>query len=209
MNLSEVHELADALLFAWYPGEEGGTAAADIMFGSVSPSGRLPITFPKSLDQLPAYEDYSMKGRTYRYMTKEPMYPFGFGLSYAKFDYSDLKLSKESISKKESTTLTCKVTNTSNQSADEIVQLYITANSKVLDSPLFSLKGIQRVSLKPGSSQEISFVVSPQMLNQINEKGEKELKKGSYTLSIGGSLPTKRSLDLGATPTLGKTVSVK
>ena len=209
MNLSEVHELADALLFAWYPGEEGGTAAADIMFGNVCPSGRLPITFPKSLDQLPAYEDYSMKGRTYRYMTKEPMYPFGFGLSYAKFDYSDVKLSKESISKKESTLLTCKVTNTSNQSADEIVQLYITANSKVLDSPLFSLKGVQRVSLKPGSSQEISFVVSPQMLNQINEKGEKELKKGSYTLSIGGSLPTKRSLDLGASPTLRKIVSVK
>jgi beta-glucosidase len=209
MNLSEVHELADALLFAWYPGEEGGTAAADIMFGRVSPSGRLPITFPKSLEQLPAYEDYSMSGRTYRYMTKEPMYPFGFGLSYAKFDYSDLALSKERISKKESTTLTCKVTNTSDESADEIIQLYITANSKELDSPLFSLKGVQRISLNPGSSQEISFVVSPQMLNQINEKGEKELKKGDYTISIGGSLPTKRSLDLGASQTLSKTITVK
>jgi beta-glucosidase len=202
MNLSEVHELADAVIFAWYPGEEGGTAAADILFGKVSPSGRLPITFPKSLDQLPPYEDYSMKGRTYRYMTEEPMYPFGFGLSYAKFEYSDIKLSKESIGKKENTVLTCKLTNSSDQNADEIVQLYITANPEISEGPLFSLKGVQRVSLKPGGNQQVSFVISPEMLIQINEKGEKELKKGVYEISVGGSLPTKRSLKLGASPTL-------
>src|SRR5476649_1514046 len=94
MNLSEIHELADAVLLVWYPGEEGGNAVADIIFGKASPSGKLPITFPKSLSQLPAYENYSMAGRTYRYMTAEPMYPFGFGLSYAKFSYSGLALSK-------------------------------------------------------------------------------------------------------------------
>ncbi len=209
MNLSEVHELADAVLFAWYPGEEGGTAAADILFGNVSPSGRLPITFPKSLDQLPPYEDYSMKGRTYRYMTKEPMYPFGFGLSFAKFDYSELKLTKESIGQQENTILSCVITNTSEQSADEIAQLYISPKTKQMNSPLFSLKGVKRVSLKPGESKEVSFVVSPDMLNQINEKGEKELKKGGYQLSVGGSLPTKRSLALGASPTLSKTLSVR
>ncbi len=209
MNLSEVHELADAVLFAWYPGEEGGTAAADILFGNVSPSGRLPITFPKSLDQLPPYEDYSMKGRTYRYMTKEPMYPFGFGLSFAKFDYSELKLTKESIGQQENTILSCVITNTSEQSADEIAQLYISPKTKQMNSPLFSLKGVKRVSLKPGESKEVSFVVSPDMLNQINEKGEKELKKGVYQLSVGGSLPTKRSLALGASPALSKTLSVR
>ena len=209
MNLSEVHELADAVLFAWYPGEEGGTAAADILFGNVSPSGRLPITFPKSLDQLPPYEDYSMKGRTYRYMTKEPMYPFGFGLSFAKFDYSELKLTKESIGQQENTILSCVITNTSEQSADEIAQLYISPKTKQMNSPLFSLKGVKRVSLKPGESKEVSFVVSPDMLNQINEKGEKELKKGGYQLSVGGSLPTKRSLALGASPALSKTLSVR
>ena len=209
MNLSEVHEIADALLFAWYPGEEGGTAAADILFGNTAPSGRLPITFPKSLDQLPPYEDYSMKGRTYRYMTKEPMYPFGFGLSYARFEYADVKLSKESIKKKENTTLSCTVKNTSDHSADEIIQLYVTAKIKDIENPLFSLKGVQRISLKPGESQKVSFEVSPDLLEQINEEGKKELKKGDYLLSIGGSLPTKRSLDLGASPGLSATLRIK
>lgn len=209
MNLTEVHELSDALLFAWYPGEEGGTAAADILFGNVSPSGRLPITFPKSLDQLPAYEDYSMEGRTYRYMTKEPMYPFGFGLSYADFEYSNISLSEERISKKENTVLTCEIKNKSDQKGDEIVQLYISSDSNIDQSPLFSLKGVQRVSLNPGESQQVSFTVSPDMLSLVNEKGERENVKGNFTLYVGGSLPTERSLSLGASKTLQKVLKVK
>ena len=92
--LGEVEDMVDAILFVWYPGMEGGRAVADVLFGDVSPAGKLPLTFPKSLDQLPAFDDYSMKGRTYRYMTEEPLYPFGFGLSYSRFEYSDLKLDK-------------------------------------------------------------------------------------------------------------------
>ena len=105
MNLEEVHELADAVLMVWYPGEEGGNAVADVIFGKVSPSGRLPITFPRSLDDLPPYEGYSMNGRTYKYMEAEPMYPFGYGLSYAQFDYSEVRLSEKGIRKGNS--LTC------------------------------------------------------------------------------------------------------
>ena len=89
--------MVDAILFVWYPGMEGGRAVADVLFGDVSPAGKLPITFPKSLDQLPAFDDYSMKGRTYRYMTEEPLYPFGFGLSYSRFEYSELQLDKAAI----------------------------------------------------------------------------------------------------------------
>ncbi|MEL4456842.1 glycoside hydrolase family 3 C-terminal domain-containing protein [Lutimonas vermicola] len=198
MNLSEVHDIADAVLFAWYPGEEGGNAAADILFGHVSPSGRLPITFPKSLDQLPAYEDYSMKGRTYRYMTQEPMYPFGYGLSYAKFMYSGLKLSKEKIRKKENTTLYCTVKNSSEVDGDEIVQLYISANNKDIESPLFSLKAVERISLKAGESKTMTFDISPEMLSLINENGEKVQYKGSFQIFASGSLPTERSRNLGA-----------
>ena len=97
MAIPEVHEMADAVLLAWYPGEEGGRAVADVIFGDESPSGRVPITFPVSLDQLPPYEDYSMAGRTYRYMTEEPLYPFGFGLSYASFSYGEISLDRDSI----------------------------------------------------------------------------------------------------------------
>ena len=126
MDLTEVQELADAVLLVWYPGEEGGTAVADILFGNVSPSGRLPITFPKSLDQLPAFEDYSMKGRTYKYMNEEPLYPFGFGLSYTTFTYDDLKAATTAISKNETIKLQVKVTNSGKVKSDEVTQVYIS-----------------------------------------------------------------------------------
>ena len=95
--LGEVEDMVDAILFVWYPGMEGGRAVADVLFGDVSPSGKLPLTFPKSLDQLPAFDDYSMNGRTYRYMTEEPLYPFGFGLSYSRFEYSEFQLDKTNL----------------------------------------------------------------------------------------------------------------
>lgn len=208
MNLSEVHELADAVLFAWYPGEEGGNAAADIIFGNESPSGRLPMTFPKSLDQLPAYKDYSMAGRTYRYMTKEPMYPFGFGLSYADFEYSGISLSEDRIKNKASSKLTLNVKNTSEIEADEVVQLYISLEDSK-KAPLFSLKGVKRIHLLPGQSKEVSFEINPDMLSLVNEDGEKVLNKGNYKLFAGGSLPTQRSLDLGAEKGLQVTLKVK
>jgi beta-glucosidase len=196
MNLAEVQELADAVLLVWYPGEEGGHAIADIVFGKTSPSGRIPVTFPKSLDQLPAYTDYGMKGRTYRYMTAEPLYPFGFGLSYTTFDYSAIKLSSAQAAKNTPVTAETIITNTGKIASDEVVQLYITA-PQTGDNPLFSLKGFKRVNLNPGESKTVSFSLTPEVLQTINENGEAVQLPGDYHIYIGGSLPTKRSEDLG------------
>lgn len=198
MNLAEVHELADAVLMAWYPGQEGGNAVADLIFGRVSPSGRLPITFPKSLDDLPAYEDYSMTGRTYKYMEAEPMYPFGFGLTYSEFEYSELKLSKKKIKTSETLSLSVEVSNRGEFEAEEVVQLYISDVEASATVPKFELKGLERIHLKPGSSKLISFEITPEMLKLITNSGESVLEKGQFKIYVGGSSPTDRSLSLGA-----------
>ena len=209
MNLSEVHELADAVLLVWYPGEEGGNAVADIIFGRVSPSGRLPITFPKSFDQLPPYEDYSMKGRTYRYMTAEPMYPFGFGLSYATFAYSNLRLSTNVIKKNESAAATVTVSNAGKLPADEVIQLYISYEGKDAGAPLYSLKSFKRVSLAPGATQDIQFTINPSLLQLINDAGQTINPAGKYKISIAGSLPGKRSEELGAPKSVEVEITVQ
>lgn len=211
MNLTEVHELADAVLLVWYPGEEGGHAVADIIFGKASPSGRLPITFPKSFDQLPAYDDYDMEGRTYRYMKEEPLYPFGFGLSYGKFEYSDLVLSASTLRRrsKEPVSVTVKVTNTGQHAAEEVVQLYITDRESKFRTPLFTLNGVRRVSIEPGKSAEVTFKITPEMLSIVGDSGEKVLEPGTFTISVGGSLPGNRSEALGANPPLQGALTVK
>ena len=196
MNLAEVQQLADAVLLVWYPGEEGGHAISDIVFGKVSPSGRIPVTFPKSFDQLPAYTDYSMKGRTYRYMTAEPLYPFGFGLSYTSFGYSNIQLSATDVKKGAPVTAWVTVTNTGKMEGDEVVQLYIT-DPQTGENPLFSLKGFKRVGLKPGESKTVSFELTPKILQSINNDGHAVQLSGTYHVYIGGSLPTKRSEELG------------
>ncbi|GCC50305.1 glycoside hydrolase family 3 protein [Chryseotalea sanaruensis] len=209
MNLADVHELADAVLLVWYPGQEGGNAVADIVFGKISPSGRLPVTFPKSLDQLPAYEDYTMKGRTYRYMEAEPLYPFGFGLSYTQFEYSNLTLSKSSIKKNEKIEAQVTLTNKGNVVSEEVVQLYLTDVKASTTTPLYSLKGIQRITLEPGKSVVVSFTITPDMLMLVDDKGNSILEPGAFTVSIGGSLPGNRSDQLGAAKTLQTNFTVK
>jgi len=199
MNLVEVNKLADAVLLVWYPGEEGGNALADIIFGKLSPSGRLPVTFPKSLKQLPEYEDYNMTGRTYRYMKEEPMYPFGYGLSYTTFSYQDIKLSRRKIKEGKFTTVSCTITNIGQYSSDELVQLYISDDNASVDTPIFSLKGIKRIRLAPGESKEISFSIRTDMLELVNNNGESILEKGTFTIYLGGSLPSARSIELGST----------
>lgn len=205
----EVNELADAILFVWYPGEQGGKAVADVLFGDANPSGRLPITFPKFIEDLPPFENYNMIGRTYRYMEKEPLYPFGFGLSYTKFSYSNLKLSAEKIKKGGSVTATCTVTNSGKVAGDEIVQLYVKDLHSTFRVPIQSLKGIKKIHLEPGSSQEISFTVTPEMMSSIDETGTSLLEKGDIQLTIGGASPGKRSIDLGAAEFLTGTFSIK
>ena len=206
MNLSEVNDIADAVVLAWYPGEEGGNALADIIFGKVSPSGRLPVTFPKSFAQLPPYEDYSMKGRTYRYMTAEPMYPFGFGLSYTQFSYAPMVLSSTQVKKNSPVTAETTITNTGKMAADEVAELYITV-PQTGDNPQYSLKGFKRVKLAPGESKKVSFDITPELMKSVNDNGESVLLDGDYKVYISGSVPSNRSLELGAAkPAVGSFV---
>lgn len=205
----EVNDLADAILFVWYPGEQGGKAVADVLFGDANPSGRLPITFPKVIEDLPPFENYSMIGRTYRYMEKEPLYPFGFGLSYTKFAYSDLKLSADKIKKGTPVTASFKVTNTGKLAGDEVVQLYVKDLHSTFRVPIQSLKGIKKIHLEPGASQEVNFVVTPEMMSSVDESGKSLLEKGAIQLTIGGASPGKRSLDLGAAEFLTTTFILK
>jgi len=137
-----------------------------------------------------------MKGRTYRYMTAEPLYPFGYGLSYTTFAYSDIKLSAAEVKKNVPLTATATVSNTGKMAADEVVQLYIT-NPQTGDNPLYSLKGFKRVTLQPGESQTVEFALTPELLQSINDAGQAVQLKGDYHIYIGGSTPTKRSEDLG------------
>jgi beta-glucosidase len=195
---AELSEIADAILFVWYPGQEGGRAAADALFGDVNPSGRLAITFPKSADQLPAFDDYSMKGRTYRYMTEEPLYPFGFGLSYTSFQYSDIAIDKPKIKKGETVTVSAKVTNTGKWDGEEVVQLYVTDVKASTRVPLFSLDGVKRLKLKSGESQVVSFLVTPRMMELINDNGDRVLESGEFKITIAGSAPSPVVQTLGA-----------
>lgn len=208
MNLAEVHELADAVLFVWYPGEEGGNAVADIIFGKVSPSGRLPITFPKSLDQLPPYEDYSMKGRTYKFMTEDPLYPFGFGLSYTNFTYGKIKVSSSTLSKTDNFTVTIEITNSGNVVSDEVVQLYVTDLIASVDVPNFQLKAVKRITLKPDESRQVKFELSPSAFEIVNNIGTSVIESGEFKIYVGGTSPMKRSFELGASPMSELSVSV-
>ncbi|MDX1469925.1 MAG: glycoside hydrolase family 3 N-terminal domain-containing protein [Flavobacteriaceae bacterium] len=200
MNLEKVHELADAVLLTWYPGEEGGNAVADVIFGKVSPSGRLPITFPKSLDDLPPYEDYTMNGRTYKYMDAVPMYPFGYGLSYTSFEYSDLKLSQDKVKKGKSLQASVIVKNTGKHEAEEVVQLYVSDIKTSVKAPKYQLYGVKRVKLAPKSSESVKFEITPKMMELVNNNGERVLEKGEFKIHVGGSTPHSRNTELGMNP---------
>jgi beta-glucosidase len=178
-----------AIVEAWYPGEEGGTALADVLFGDYNPAGRLPVTFYQSAAQLPPFEDYRMRGRTYRYFTGEPLYPFGFGLSYTTFTYDSLELSAQKIKTGESLQVSATVQNTGDLSGDEVVQLYITNLKSSYPVPIRSLGGIKRVFLKPGEGQSVSFTISPEQLSVIDDKGRRIVEPGEFLISIGGKQP--------------------
>jgi beta-glucosidase len=196
--IPEVHELADAILYVWYPGEQGGVAVADVIFGDASPAGRLPLTFPKSTDQLPPYEDYSMVGRTYRYMTAEPLYPFGFGLSYSRFEYSNLKLDSSQLHAPDAVRATVTVKNVGDVAGDEVVQLYLTDVEASVQTPICALKGFHRLRLKPGQQQTVAFTITPEMMALVDESGDSRVEPGQFRVTIGGCSPGQRGIDLGA-----------
>jgi beta-glucosidase len=185
--LNWANQHADAILEAWYPGVEGGTAIARTLLGLNNPAGRLPITFYSSLDGLPAFTDYSMKGRTYRYFTGKPLWGFGYGLSYSTFKYGPVTLSADSIKAGDPITATVTVINTSAVEGDEVVEAYL--KTPQTDGPIHSLVGFQRVNLAPGISQEVTITVDPRSLSSVDDKGDRVILAGKYTLTLGGAQP--------------------
>jgi len=178
-----------AILMAWYPGQRGGNAVADVLFGDVSPSGRLPVTFYKEGEKLPAFDDYSMQGRTYRYFTGQPLYPFGHGLSYTKFDYSGLKLDRSSVGADGSLQVTLSVKNIGARAADEVVQLYLAPVDSKRPRAVKELRGVKRVSLKPGQASSVTFAIKPSAdLHYYDVDAKKyAVDAGKYEVQIGAS----------------------
>ena len=179
---------ADAVLDAWYSGEEGGKAMAETLAGINNPAGRLPVTFYTGIDQLPAFEDYSMKGRTYRYFAGTPLYPFGFGLSYSKFTYSNLKLSTAILKARDPLTVEADVRNTSSIAGDEVVQLYLGFPA-VDGAPIRALRGFSRIHLAAGETQHVQFKLSPRELSLVNAVGDRMVGPGDYLITVGGGQP--------------------
>jgi beta-glucosidase len=183
-----INEHADAILEAWYPGEEGGAAVAETLSGKNNPAGRLPVTFYTGVDQLPNFEDYGMASRTYRYFSGKPLFGFGYGLSYTKFSYSDLSVPAPAVAAGQPVGADVTVTNTGNVAGDEVVQLYLKFPS-VKGAPLIALRGFERIHLEPGASQKIHFDLKARDLCMVTEDGNPIIAQGDYTISIGGGQP--------------------
>jgi len=188
LSVNWANDQANAILDAWYAGEEGGTAIAQTLAGTNNPGGRLPVTFYKSVDQLPPFEDYTMKNRTYRYFDGQPLYPFGYGLSYSKFEYSNLKLSNPELRAGSPLDVEVEVKNTSKRAGDEVVELYVTF-PKVAGAPLRALRGFHRVHLGAGESQHVKLTLQPRDLSYVNEVGDRMVSPGDYVITTGGGQP--------------------
>jgi len=195
--LGDVADLADAILFVWYPGQEGGRAVADVIFGAVAPSGKLPLTFPYALEQLPPFEEYAMTGRTYRYMTAAPQFPFGFGLSYTRFIYRSLETAG-ALQACDPLTVQVKLTNVGSVDAEEVVQVYLSKATPAPDEPLTTLVGFRRVALSAGATTTVTFTLTPDHLATVGKDGRAVVQPGAYQLTAGGSSPSPRSVILGA-----------
>jgi beta-glucosidase len=193
-----INDHANAVLEAWYSGEEGGAAIAETLSGKNNPAGRLPVTFYKDLSQLPHFENYSMDGRTYRYFKGKPLYPFGYGLSYTTFKYSDLSFAQTTVKAGEPVGADVTVTNAGSVAGDEVVQVYLKFPD-VKGAPLVALRGFQRIHLEPGKSQKVHFDLKDRDLGMVTEEGNPIIAPGEYTLSIGGGQP-----DAGAPSVSGK-----
>ncbi len=188
LSINYAAENMDAILTAGYPGQQGGNAVADVLFGDYNPAGRLPVTYYKSVDQLPAFENYDMEGRTYRYFRQTPIYPFGFGLSYTRFGYADLNIPAEA-KVGDPITVSVTVTNKGERDGEEVVQLYITDEKASSPRPIRQLEGFKRIALKKGESKKVEFTLEPRQLSMINDKDKQVIEPGYFTISVGGEQP--------------------
>jgi beta-glucosidase len=185
---SQAQEKAAAVLLAGYAGVEGGSAVADVIFGDYNPAGRLPVTYYASVDQLPPFDDYNMENRTYRYFTGIPLYPFGYGLSYTTFSYSDLSLPEKSVTGND-VTVRVKVTNTGEMAGDEVVQLYITDEKASTPRPLRQLEGFKRIHLNAGESKTVELILKAEQFSMINRSNVRVIEPGWFTIAAGGRQP--------------------
>ena len=209
ISIPEIHEMADAVLYAWYPGEQGGQAVGDIIFGKTNPSGKLPVTFVKTIDDLPPYEDYNMKGRTYRYMTKEPLYPFGFGLNYSNTAIDKVKSKKRVMKEGGRISFNVTISNTSNVDADEVVQVYVRRKQRNQNDPIYTLKDFKRVSIDANKSKSVKFSLNKSAFSQYTDDGDLQLVKGQYDVIFATAAPIDRSIELGGTEWHSVEIEVK
>jgi beta-glucosidase len=198
LGVNWAKEHANAIVDAWYSGEEGGAAVAETLSGKNNPAGRLPVTFYTGVSQLPPFEDYSMKGRTYRYFEGTPLYPFGYGMSYTSFTYGGLTVPTTSVKAGEPVTAGVTVTNSGSVAGDEVVQLYLKFPD-VKGAPLKALRGFKRVHLEPGTSEKVQFNLKDRDLSIVTEAGEPVIAAGEYTLTIGGGQPGTGAAEAKAT----------
>ncbi|MGV8094787.1 MAG: glycoside hydrolase family 3 C-terminal domain-containing protein [Mangrovibacterium sp.] len=185
LSINWAAENIPAILTAGYPGQQGGNAIADVLFGDYNPAGRLPVTYYKSVDQLPPFENYDMEGRTYRYFPQEPLYPFGYGLSYTTFSYDHLEV-PEVANVNEPVKIRVQVKNTGDRDGDEVVQLYLTDEKASTPRPIRQLEGFERISLQAGETKTVEFLLQPRQLSLINKKDQRVIEPGWFTVSVGG-----------------------
>lgn len=189
IDLSWAHEHCAAIVFAWYPGQAGGTALAEVLFGDYNPAGRLPVTFPRSVTDLPHFHSYAMAGRTYRYAQTAPLYPFGFGLSYTTFDYAGLALSSDTIGAEDRLTARVKVRNTGTRDGDEVVQLYIEPLATGVPAPRLHLESFRRIHLAAGEETEVVFNLQADQFRHYRDDGLPFFEPGPFRIHVGGGQP--------------------
>ncbi|MDQ5929777.1 MAG: beta-glucosidase, partial [Bacteroidota bacterium] len=188
LSINWANDHVPAILTAGYPGQQGGNAIADVLFGDYNPAGRLPVTYYKSIDQLPDFENYDMKGRTYRYFDKKPLYPFGFGLSYTKFKYSNLQIPTK-ISTENDFEVLVDITNIGERDGDEVAELYLKDEKASTPRPIWQLENFERIHLKKGESKTVKFKITPRQLSMINKNGQRIIEPGWFTIAVGGKQP--------------------
>ena len=197
-----------AIVEAWYPGEAGGAALADVLFGDYNPAGRLPVTFYRSVDDLPPFDDYDMAGRTYRYFDGQPLYPFGFGLSYTQFRYRDLEISPQSTPAGVPIQVSVHVENTGRTAGDEVVQLYVTDLHASAPVPIRQLVGFERIHLAPGEAQTVTLTIQPEQLSLITGDDRRIIEAGTFRVAIGGCQPGYDARIKGTTQVLTGAIEI-
>jgi beta-glucosidase len=208
LSVNWANKHANAIVEAWYPGEEGGTALAEVLLGEYNPAGRLPVTFCRSVEDLPPFTDYDMEGHTYRYFRGEPLYPFGYGLSYTQFAYTDLKIEPREPNPEQEIQVAVKVTNVGSRAGDEVVQLYVTDLEASVPVPIRELAGFSRIHLAPAQTKTARFTIVPEQLSLISDEGERVIEAGDFQIAVGGCQPGFEALCGSSTQVLTGQITV-